>query len=100
MLRTIRKTPGRARAIVPRLSAMVLDDSLTELTDQPCGVQASPAAQDLSHLATDNMEKIQQEDTASPSSLQTTWATSDTMNKSCEKRLEQRVKRGSLALGA
>jgi hypothetical protein len=54
------------------MSAMAAVDSLPELTDQPCGLVVAP------------------------SSLQTTWSTSDTMNKSCEKRPEQRVKRGDL----
>ena len=75
MRRTICKTQGRARAIGPRpraMSAMAAVDSLPELTDQPCGLVVAP------------------------SSLQTTWSTSDTMNKSCEKRPEQRVKRGDL----
>lgn len=89
--------PACKRATGVRLRALLADMAArTQLIDQPGGVQADPA-QDLPHLAAENMEMIHQEDTAgAPCSLQTTSAASDTMSEPFEKRLKQRLKQGSL----
>ena len=96
--RTIGKAPAPLLATGPGTRLRAVSTAMAErpeFTYQPGGVQVDPT-QDLSRLAAENIETIHREDTNAPSSVQTTLAASDMMSKLSEKRLEERVKRGSL----